>query len=217
VDNFRIPDNSGVIRNLERELPPYVTSHAFIEKPVVAIKLPTRTGRGASTIQDHICYTWPAMCSAVVRLVMVTFLAGMLHAAPAPMSLKWNELSGEILNKNVVVDLKDGSSVKAVVASVQPTGLAVNVSSNSHSTYKKGEGAIPREQISRLRLTKQRKRGRIIGTTTGVVLGLLVGSMVGIAGSGAGAVGVMASAPVAGYFIGLSTDRQERVITILPD
>jgi uncharacterized protein YcfJ len=133
------------------------------------------------------------------------------------MSLKWNELSGEILNKNVVVDLKDGSSVKAVVVSVQPTGLAVNVSSNSHATYKKGEGAIPREQISSLRITKQRKRGRIIGTTTGVVLGLLVGSMVGIAGSGAGAVGVMVSAPFAGYFIGRSTDRQESVITILPD
>lgn len=92
------------------------------------------------------------MCSAVVRLVVVTFLAGMLQAAPAPISLKWNELSGEIF-----------------------------------------------------------------GTTTGVVLGLLVGSMVGIAGSGAGAVGVTASAPVAGYFIGRSADRQESVITILPD
>ena len=157
------------------------------------------------------------MCSAVVRLVVVTFLAGMLNAAPAPMSLQWNELSGEILNKNVVVDLKDGSSVKVVVVSVQPTGLAVTVSSSSHSTYKKGKGLIPREQISSLRVTKQRKRGRIIGTTTGVVLGLLVGSMVGIAGSGTGAVGVMASAPVAGYFIGRSTDRQESVITILPD
>jgi hypothetical protein len=77
------------------------------------------------------------MGSAVVRLVAVTFVAGMLNAAPASMSLRWNELSGEILNKNVVVDLKDGSSVKVVIVSVQPTGLTVNVSSNSHSTYKK--------------------------------------------------------------------------------
>lgn len=83
---------------------------------------------------------------------MVTFLAGMLQAASAPISLKWNELSGEIF-----------------------------------------------------------------GATTGVVLGLLVGSMVGIAGSAAGTVGVMASASVAGYFIGRNADRQESVITILSD
>lgn len=93
----------------------------------------------------------------------------------------------------------------------------MNVSSNSHPTYKKGEAAIPREQISRLRLPKMRRSGRIIGASTGAVLGLLVGSMVGIASSGAAAVGVMVAAPVAGYFIGRSTDRQESLINILPD
>ena len=41
--------------------------------------------------------------------------------------------------------------------------------------------------------------------------------MVGIAGSGGAAVGVMVGTPVAGYFIGRNTDRQESVINILPD
>jgi hypothetical protein len=157
------------------------------------------------------------MYNTVRRVVVFTLLAGILHAAPASISLQWNELSAEILSKNVIIDLKDGSSVKAVVLSVQPTGLTVNVSSKSHATYQNGEGVIPREQIASLRLTVLRKRGRVIGTTTGVVLGLLVGSMVGIAGSSAGAVGVMVSVPVAGYFLGRRSDRKDRVITILPD
>jgi hypothetical protein len=154
---------------------------------------------------------------ALVRLAVVTVLAGILRAAPAPMNLKWNELAGAILNRNVIMDLKDGSSVKAVVSSVQPSGLAVQVSSNSHRVYKKGEAMIPREQIASLRLLTMRKRGRIIGTSLGIGVGLVAGSMVGIAGSNYGAVGVMVGTPVAGYFIGRKKDRQETLIRILPD
>jgi len=155
---------------------------------------------------------------AIARFVFATLLAGTLDAAPGALeSIKWNELSSVILNRAVLVDMKDGSAVKAVVQSVEPTALIASVSPNASSKYTKGEVTIKRDQIVRLRILKMRKRGRILCTTTGAVLGLLVGSMVGVAGSGGAAAGVMVSAPVAGYFIGRSLDRQETVINILPD
>src|SRR5580765_4651676 len=80
-------------------------------------------------------------------------LAGPVYAA-APMSLKWSELSGAIANERVIVDLKDGSRVKAVGISAQELAMVVSVSSNSHRTYKKGQVAIPRDAIAGLRLVK---------------------------------------------------------------
>ena len=59
----------------------------------------------------------------------------------------------------------------------------IDVSSNSPPTYKKGEVAIPRGQVAGIRVVKRRKRGRIIGTTTGVVLGLIVGAIRDSSGS----------------------------------
>ena len=166
------------------------------------------------------------MYRGLARFLAVTLLAGTLHAALEPMSLRWNELSGAILNKNVNVDLKDGSRVKAVVKSVQPTGLAISVP-------KKGEVSIPREQIARLQLVKMRARGRIIGTTIGAVLGLstalVVAFTISFGGNSfssstrrdsaafAAAAGVGVGATAAGYFIGKRTDRQEILINILPD
>ncbi len=179
-------------------------------------------------LQRNLLYI-TAMYGALPRFLAVTLLAGALHAAPTPpMSLRWNDLSGAILNKNVIVDLTDGSRVKAVAVFVQPTGLAVNVSSNSNPTYKKGQVAIPREQIMSLRLIKMRTRGRIIGTSLGAVLGMTVGLGLGVAlDCSCGArneaaiftaiIGVPVGLAVAGYFIGRSADRQEILINILPE
>ena len=156
------------------------------------------------------------MYSTLARFVIVTLLAGTIHAAPRTVSLKWNELSGTILDKNVIVGLKDGSSVRGVVVSVRSMELAVKVS-NSNPNYKKGEFEISREKIVSLHLLKMGKRGRIIGTVTGAVAGLFGAGLVGILGSNEGAAGVLAGAPVAGYFIGRRLDRQQILIEILPD
>lgn len=169
------------------------------------------------------------MYKALGRILTGILLAGILHAAPAPMSLKWNELSGAIVGRHVIVDLRDGTSVDAAtVAAIQPGILAANVSSNKHPTYKKGQVAIPREQIASLRLVRMRTRGRIIGTTAGVVLGVAAGaaakagvegSIFGKQTSASAGAGIAATAAFisAGYFIGRSADRQEIRVNILPD
>ena len=165
----------------------------------------------------------------------ITLLAGPVYAA-APMSLKWNELSGAIANERVIVDLKDGSRVKAAWISAQELAMVVSVTSNAHRTYKKGQVAIPREAIAGLRLIKMHKRGRIIGTSVGTVLGLAGAETIAIGTEGFLCGGIfescppnpnydlervgfaaMAALPVAGYFIVRWTDRQEIRITILPD
>lgn len=162
----------------------------------------------------------------LARFLAVTLLAGTLHAAMEPMSLRSNELSGAILNKNVIVDLKDGWRVKAIVKSVQPSGLAISVP-------KEGEVSISREQIARLQLVKMRARGRIIGTTIGALLGLstglLVASTISFGGNSfsssthrdsaafAAGAGLGVGAIAAGHLIGKRTDRQEILIKFLPD
>ena len=114
--------------------------------------------------------------------------------------------------------------------------MVVSVTSNAHRTYKKGQVAIPREAIAGLRLIKMHKRGRIIGTSVGTVLGLAGAETIarGTEGFLCGGIfescppnpnydlervgfAAMAALPVAGYFIGRWTDRQEIRITILPD
>jgi hypothetical protein len=68
-----------------------------------------------------------------MRFLAIFLLAGMLHAAPASMSFKWNELSGAIGFKEVIVDLKDGSRVKGEVGSVEPSALEIYVSKKDPS------------------------------------------------------------------------------------
>ena len=155
----------------------------------------------------------------LTRLLGIGLFATALGAAPAAVSLKWNELSGAIAHQNVIVVLRDGSKVKGMVSSVEPSALAVNV-------CRKGQTSIARDQIRRLRLVRMRKRGRVLGTVFGSALGAAAGA--GIAASHPGladghnggiAAGMLVAvaAPVAGYYAGKSRDRQETHITIVPD
>jgi len=156
----------------------------------------------------------------LARLLGIGLFAGALGAAPVAVSLKWNELSGAIAHRSVIVLLQDGSSVKAMVSSVEPSALTVNVS-------KKGQASIARDRITGLRLARMRKRGRVIGTVLGSVLGVAAGAGIAIAshpgladgnnGGIAAGILVAAAAPVAGYYAGRSRDRRETHITILPD
>jgi ribosomal protein L31 len=159
----------------------------------------------------------------IARLLVVILLAGTLHAAPAPLSLKWSELEGAIHFEDLIVELKDGSTLKASESSVEQSALAVDVSSNSHPTYKKGRSSIPRDQIAGLRLIK-RGKGRGIALTAGVVgpllvlFGLLVNNMGQSSSSGGTAIIVAGVAVIpAGIYIGSHLGRQEIRITILPD
>src|ERR1700752_4761125 len=102
--------------------------------------------------------------AAMGRLLLAaTILAAALRGAPAPLSLRWDQLGGTILNQHVIVDLNDGSRVKAVVAAVGAAALAVRGN--------KGPASIPREQVAGLRLIRMRLRGRIVGAVGGQAAG----------------------------------------------
>jgi hypothetical protein len=158
------------------------------------------------------------MYSAFGRFLAVTLLAATLHARPA-MNLKWDELNGAIATRDVIVDLRDGSSVKGEVDSVGPTALEIKVS-------KKGPVSISRDSIASLRMIKLGKTGRSLGLAGGVLLGLAGGVALLLDAGWYGArrpaeeslgVAVMVGLPFAGYFIGKRFDRQKIRITILPD
>ena len=168
------------------------------------------------------------MYNPLARLFAVILLAGTLHASPAPMSLKWSELGGAIVFKQVIVDLKDGSRVTGEVGSVESSALEVYVS-------QKGPVEIPRDSIAALRLVHRGKVGRRLGLAGGIVIGLAGGtallldsglSPLGSTDSGPQyhpterglGVAVIVGFPFAGYFIGKSFDRPQEIrITILPD
>lgn len=156
----------------------------------------------------------------LTRLLGIGLFATALGAAPAAVSLKWNELSGAIAHQSVIVVLRDGSKVKGRVSSVEPSALAVSV-------CRKGQTSIARDQIRRLRLVRMRKRGRVFGTVLGSALGATAGAGIAIAShpgladghNGGIAAGILVAlaAPVAGYYAGKRRDRQETHITIVPD
>ena len=136
--------------------------------------------------------------------------AASLYADSSPLNLRWADLPQAITGKSVTVEMKDGSSMKAEVTSVEPTALAVVVP-------KKGQTSIPRENIAGVSFIGMHKRGRIIGTTLGIAGGLLAGGLVAVGANGGAGVGLMVGMPVAGYFIGRHSDRELVRITILPD
>lgn len=167
--------------------------------------------------------------------LVAVFLANSLCAAPAQLDLKWDQLAGVIAGSSVVVELKDGSSVRGVPVSVEPAVLKINVTSKSHRTYKKGLTSLPRTEIAGLRVADQKGHGR-----TGLLLGAAIGLGGGVGtmrasqncrpalflgetcdpiGSAAlaGGLAIMVAAPVAGYIIGRSAGRQETRIALVPD
>jgi hypothetical protein len=168
-----------------------------------------------------------------VRILTILSLAGYLHAAPAPMNLKWSQLANAVSGQHVIVGLKDNSHVNAVVNSVEDSALTLQVTSNSHPRYKKGQVAIPRESVVGLRLIHWRARGRITLTTLGAVGGIGAGGLIALSAQncefifgpcgptnhGLEVVGVAVGVaiPVAAYFIGKRSDRQEIAILLLPD
>ena len=157
------------------------------------------------------------MHRALLRIFAFTVLAAMLHAAPAMMSLKWNELSGTVRYKQVIVNLKDGSSVKGEVGSVESSAMEVYVP-------KKGPVSVSRDSIASLRMIVKGKAGRSWGLAGGVLLGVVGGAALMLdagdkhPGEEVAAVAVIVGTPWAGYIVGGKLQRGHEIrIAILPD
>jgi hypothetical protein len=138
------------------------------------------------------------------------------------MSLRWSELRGAIIFKQVIVDLNDGSSVRGEVGSVESSALEVYVS-------KKGPVAVSRESIAALRLVVRGKAGRRLGLAGGIVIGLVGGMALFLHSGGYSGpakrpaeevlgAAVIVGLPWVGYFVGRKLERGHEIrITILPD
>ncbi len=140
------------------------------------------------------------------------------------MKLKWSELSGHITGHKVSLTSPDGHYLEGEVISVQSDTLEMNVSKTSdRKAVAKGKHSFPRSSIPQIGLKTKRARGRIIGVSAGLGVGLgSIGaglSMQSWSGLGVAFIGAIVGVGVmvAGYFIGNEHDRQLTMITVLPD
>ncbi len=100
--------------------------------------------------------------------------------------------------------------------------LDIHKTSDAHA-YPKGSVTIPRSSVTVLKLIEtQGQWGRKMGSTLGVLTGLLVGGYTAgktadSAGTGLAMFGVIAgAAAVGGYYLGKSADVRETLIRVVP-
>jgi hypothetical protein len=157
-------------------------------------------------------FTSSRRLSAAIALFHFGSIA--VSAGDRTLQLKWNQLAPLLAGEKVVLRLENGERLNGRVAAVEADGLVL----------KRHDQRVARTSIRELRLVHMRARGRIIGVVGGLAGGLTAAG--GIAAthlfsSGNGVsvaiVAVAVGLPVAGYFIGMASDRQETLIQILPD
>lgn len=137
-------------------------------------------------------------------LLICIALAG-VSAQAADISLRWSEVGTAVLGKKATVVLTDGKKVKGSITSVETTALTVDPNRN-----------IDRNTVAEIRIRKNRIKGRVIGATTGLVLGGY-GAALSDVGSAGERVAAAAFWTGAGYLIGYAVDRHEIVIKITPE
>lgn len=87
-----------------------------------------------------------------------------------------DQLAPAVDGEKVIVELKDASSLKGVVTSVESDALSLRVTSSSHPRYKKGTAAIPRGEIAGLRFSAGEVGHRtLVGALVGLGIGLGAG------------------------------------------
>ena len=146
-------------------------------------------------------------------------------AESKPLELKWTELAPMIAGQRVELALTQGSKVKGDVVVVREDSIVMNVTKVSAAkTYQKGSAVIPRGAIRLIRVENTRGGwGRNLGTTIGVLTGILVGGYVAgtttqSAGAGIPLFLVIASAlTVGGYHAGKRLDVRVVSIRIMPE
>ena len=141
-----------------------------------------------------------------------------------PVRLRWNELAPLIQKKRVDVTLTDGTTVRGEAITVRDDALVMDVAGGSNArVYPKGNGTIPRTSVALIRLERMRGSwGRNLGTTIGLLSGLMIGGYVtaqvaNSPGTGIPLFLVFASGvTITGYYAGKSLDRKVTTIRIVP-
>ena len=160
--------------------------------------------------------------SVALSLTMLLLGQTSAFAASAPLELRWNELNAAIYGRIVELTLPDASIVKGEVAAIREEALVLEVKKTSNAkAFPLGNAVIPRSSVTLLKLEKRSgKTGRTMGTTFGVLGGVVLGGYIAAKtanspGSGIAIFLATASAiSVAGHLAGRAADKRTTLIRV---
>jgi hypothetical protein len=166
-------------------------------------------------------------CAAFLSTVLLASFPHQLMAKTNEIELRWNELSGVAVGKNIDLRLTDGARVKGELLVVRPDALSIDVSKTSNKAiYPKGQRDIPRASVSTFEMRRLKTvRWRVVGTAAGVFAGIFTGAGVTVglcrgwncgAGAALGGVGAGVGVAILGNRLGHAGDMQRTVVKIIP-
>jgi len=161
---------------------------------------------------------------AAILIALLLAVQSSGFAETKALELKWNELAPLVVGHRVELTLTGGAKVKGEAVVVREDNLMMDVAGSSGAKpYPKGSAAIPRDQVSLIKVERTRGSwGRSMGTVIGVLSGIVVGTYVAVVSTdSAGAaiplfLGIASGAAVGGYFAGRGIDRKVTLIRIVP-
>ncbi len=168
---------------------------------------------------------------AVAAAALSLFQSGLASSQgkPAPVPgkhyrMQWDDLGPLITGAQADLKLPNGARLRGKVQTVTPGALVLQVTKTSdRRAYPKGVTPIPREEVSQIRITKQRGHGwLVVGTAIGAAIGLVVGVPLAVYAANEGAkwaglvAGVIAVPTAVGLLAGRSVDKDRMVITVEP-
>jgi hypothetical protein len=157
---------------------------------------------------------------AVASVLTLCLFQSSVQAQTRPLELKWAELAPLVQGHTLELTLSGGVTVTGDVAAVRDDAMVLDVKKSSDAkTYPKGNAAIPRASVQLVKLKKSGSWGKNLGTTLGVLSGVVVGGYVAGSTQNDAAPGiavflvVAGAISVGGYMLGKRAD--QRVTTIL--
>ncbi len=161
--------------------------------------------------------------SAVAFLFLWCLNPTFALAQKKPLELKWAEIAPLVAGHHVEVTLRSGAKIAGEAVTVREDSLVIDVIRSSHKEKGPlGSTAVPRDAIVLIKLERIHGTwGRNMGTTIGVISGMVLG---GNAGAHINSIGgaltvfgaVTSGVAVLGYFAGKNLDRKFTRIVIVP-
>lgn len=170
----------------------------------------------------------------MTRLIPLAIIAGLLAVPGTPAEkqqnevpkyrLRWQDLGRIITDRRVAVQLPAGTRLQGDVIKVEPDSLVLMITRTSDKhAYPKGRTALPRPEVTSLRVSKSNGYGwRVAGTVIGLgVAAIVVGSTAAVShAEGQTAATSLLAYPALGtlgYFGGRSGDLKTFLIEIEPE
>ena len=106
--------------------------------------------------------------------------------------IRWNELAGLVVGRNVSVPLEGGVVVQGEALSVRDDSLMLDVTKTTGSArYPRGQVRIPRTFVTEVRVAERGgSGGRILGSVVGALTGVVAGAEIAVHGTHSEAAGV---------------------------